>query len=141
MLALLEHAVEHKEYLNTELLEAYSLFYKKDIRWLQSEHEGKTIQNLINDACDVLEQEGKDLDATTITEVLERIDSTINVTHYIPPGYLALEEAREKTKSFLEQIQQSGTDAEEVVNDFTNALYKIETEMKKITNDKYKRGS
>ena len=135
MKSLLEYAVEHNEMLNKPLLEAYSIFYKKERRWLRSEHESKTLQNLIDDACDKLEADGYDLNVTTTDVVFNHIAASIKVRFHIPDGYLALEEAREETLAILEEYETSSVRSDELEQALRKSLHRIELQMKKLAND------
>jgi len=137
MKALLEFAVENKKILNTKLLVAYSDFYKKEQRWLTSVHSEKTIQELIDDACDTLEEQGHDLSETTIDVVFDEIHASVSVAFSVPVGYTALNEAREEIEATLLDFRMSGITSPEIEKKLSTTLYEIEIQMKNISNDQY----
>ena len=132
MKALLDFATENKKFLNTKLLVAYADFYRKDQRWLTSDHGEKTIQELVNDACDNLEEQGHDLTTTSTEAVFNAIDDVVSVSFYIPAGYTALNEAREEIEATLAEFRMSGIKSPEIEERLSNALYEIETQMKNM---------
>ena len=133
MIAFLEAALEEKTWLNTELLEAYSNYYDKEKIWLQSSHSGKTIQDLINDACDALEASGHDLSKTNIDVVLETIDKTVKVEFHVPAGFKELQESRVYMKELLLELQQSSYPNPEFESNILDAIHKVEKRMKDMS--------
>ena len=133
MIAFLEAALEEKTWLNTELLEAYSNYYDKDKVWLRSKHSGKTIQDLINEACDDLEESGYDLSNTSTDVVLETINKTVKVEFHMPAGFKELQESRVYLKELLLELQQSAYLNAEFESNILDTIDKVEKRMKDIS--------
>lgn len=132
MITFLEAALQEKSWLDTELLEAYSKYYNKEKSWLYSDHAGKTIQDLINDACDVLEESGHDLSKTSTAVVLETIDNTVVVEFRVPEGYKQLEETLTYLKELLLESKESGYSSAEFEASILQTIDKVEKQIKKM---------
>ena len=133
MIAFLESALEEKTWLNTELLDAYSNYYDKEKTWLRSTHSGKTIQDLINDACDALEASGHDLSKTNIGVVLETIDKTVKVEFHVPAGFKELQESRVYMKELLAEMKESNYANPEFESNILEAIHKVEKRIKDMS--------
>jgi len=91
--SLFELAVKNESMRQTEILEAYAAHYKKTKKWLSSDYAGKTIQELVNLACDELEKEGVDLSSAPVSSVVEKLTTMVNVKFEISTDYKEVLEA------------------------------------------------
>lgn len=130
MISMLEHAVNNKVLLDTNVLEAYSTFYEKEKRWLTANDEMSTIQELINKACDTLEEEGHDLTQTDTSVVFETINTMVNIKFHIPPMYIALREAYEHTKETYELYKVSNVASQEFEQRMLQTMQELEIKLK-----------
>ena len=135
MRLLLEHSIGKKDWLNKELLEAYASYYEKEQRWLKSDHAGKTIQELIDTACDELEESGLNLSETDVIQVYERIEDAVKVEFSVADGFLELNESLDAAKNVLKEFKTSGIDSSYFESNITKTIEKIESQIKKLLKD------
>jgi hypothetical protein len=104
--SLFELAVKNESMRQTEILEAYAAHYKKTKKWLSSDHAGKTIQELVNLACDELEKEGIDLSNAHVSSVVEKLIMMVSVKFEISIEYKEVLEALRSVESTHEMYNE-----------------------------------
>ena len=137
MKGLIESSINEKQNLDKEILEAYAEYYEKEKRWLTSLHAGKTIQDLINNACDKLEEAGCNLNETAVTAVIEKIVADVTVEFFIPQDFKDLQEALIASKEALGTFRSFNIDNQLFETSLTNQINSIEHQIElMLSNDR-----
>ena len=137
MKAFLEHAIESEEMLDKDFLTEYARYYSQNKNWLFSTIKNMSIQEVINMACDELEDEGFDLQETSIEKVFNKIESTIKIEIREPKEYTQLIAALESANKSLSFMNSLSVPNDESKNSILQIIQSIESQIKRIKNGEY----
>ena len=132
MLQIWEDWVENKtqDDLNTSIKNAYSIVNKVKFSWVQ-DSLGLTVQEWIDKCCDELEQEGYDLQTTSIELVKEKFVQ-YDISIEPPKEYKQLQNALAQANKTLEML--SGFEADEAtLEQIKSTIRLLTSEMKELS--------
>ena len=132
MLQIWEDWVENKtqDDLNTSIKNAYSIVNKVKFSWVQ-DSLGLTVQEWIDKCCDELEQEGYDLQTTSIELVKEKFVQ-YDISIEPPKEYKQLQNALAQANKTLEML--SGFEADKAtLEQIKSTIRLLTSEMKELS--------
>lgn len=132
MIRIWEEWVENKtqDNLNTSIKSAYSIVNKIKISWVQ-DSLGLTIQEWIDKCCDELEEEGYDLQITSVDLVKEKfVQYDISIDP--PKEYKQLQNALVQANKTLEMLSNFEAD-EATLDQIKSTIRLLTSEMKELS--------